>query len=156
MAVFDEQLTSRAFWHSPYPAYRRLLEEAPVYWSEAWGAWLLTRYDDVVETLRDNRRFTSLGRLTKTMQPALEEPLWESIQPLVAHYSRDLINVDPPDHTRMRALVHCRPSPHAASRGFATTFRTSSTGSSPTFARATEWTWSATSPTRFPSPSSPS
>ncbi len=75
MAVFDEQLTSRAFWHSPYPVYRRLLEEAPVYWSEAWGAWLLTRYDDVVETLRDNRRFTSLGRLTKPMQPALEEPL---------------------------------------------------------------------------------
>lgn len=116
MAVFDEQLTSRAFWHSPYPVYRRLLEEAPVYWSEAWGAWLLTRYDDVVETLRDNRRFTSLGRLTKTMQPALEEPLWESIQPLVAHYSRGLINVDPPDHTRMRALVHQAFTPRRIAR----------------------------------------
>jgi cytochrome P450 len=103
---FDAQLTSSAFLHSPYPVYHRLREEAPVYWSETWGAWLLTRYDDVVATLRDHRRFTSLGRLTMTMKPALEEPLWERIQPLVAHYSKGLINVDPPDHTRLRSLVH--------------------------------------------------
>ena len=116
MSDFDEQLTSSAFLQSPYPVYRRLLEEAPVFWSEAWGAWLLTRYDDVVATLRDHKRFTSLGRLTKTMQPALEEPLWESIQPLVAHYSRGLINVDPPDHTRMRTLVHQAFTPRRIAR----------------------------------------
>ncbi len=36
----------------------------------------------------------------------LPEPLWEKVEPLVRHYSQGLINVDPPDHTRMRKLVH--------------------------------------------------
>ena len=104
MSQFDSALTSAAFNADPYPVYRQMREEAPVYWSDAWGCWMLTRYDDIAWTLQDYQTFTSLGRLTASMD--LPEPLWERVEPLVRHYSQGLINVDPPDHTRMRKLVH--------------------------------------------------
>ena len=104
MLQFDSLLTSEAFNQNPYPVYHRLRNEAPVYWSDAWGCWMLTRYQDVTWTLQEYQTFTSLGRLTASMD--LPEPLWERVEPLVRHYSQGLINVDPPDHTRMRKLVH--------------------------------------------------
>ena len=39
----------------PYPVYRRLRETDPVHWHEPFGAWVLTRYDDVVAALHDPR-----------------------------------------------------------------------------------------------------
>lgn len=111
MGQFDSALTSEAFNQNPYPLYHELRQQAPVYWSEAWGCWLLTRYDDITWTLQDYQTFTSLGRLTATME--LPEPLWERVAPLVRHYSQGLINVDPPDHTRMRQLVHMAFTPRA-------------------------------------------
>lgn len=111
MSQFDSALASAAFNENPYPVYQQLREQAPVYWSEAWGCWMLTRYQDIAWTLQDYRSFTSLGRLTATMD--LPEPLWEKVAPLVRHYSQGLINVDPPDHTRMRKLVHMAFTPRA-------------------------------------------
>ena len=104
MGQFDSLLTSEAFNQNPYPVYHQMRSEAPVYWSDAWGCWMLTGYDDITWTLQDYQTFTSLGRLTSSMD--LPEPLWEKVEPLVRHYSQGLINVDPPDHTRMRKLVH--------------------------------------------------
>ena len=46
----------------PYPMYRTLRDEAPVFWDEALGHWILTRYDDVVAVLRDNEHFTASNR----------------------------------------------------------------------------------------------
>ena len=111
MGQFDSALTSEAFNQNPYPLYHQLRRDAPVYWSDAWGCWLLTRYDDITWTLQDYQTFTSLGRLTASME--LPEPLWEKVEPLVRHYSQGLINVDPPDHSRMRKLVHLAFTPRA-------------------------------------------
>ncbi len=111
MGQFDSALTSEAFNENPYPVYQQMREAAPVYWSDAWGCWMLTRYQDITWTLQDYQSFTSLGRLTATMD--LPEPLWEKVEPLVRHYSQGLINVDPPDHTRMRKLVHMAFTPRA-------------------------------------------
>ena len=38
---------------NPYPLYARLLREAPVHFSEPWGGWVVVRYADVNEGLRD-------------------------------------------------------------------------------------------------------
>ena len=111
MGQFDSALTSEAFNENPYPVYHEMRAAAPVYWSDAWGCWMLTRYQDITWTLQDYQTFTSLGRLTATME--LPEPLWEKVEPLVRHYSQGLINVDPPDHTRMRKLVHMAFTPRA-------------------------------------------
>ncbi len=101
----DAMLTAACFGQDPYPAYRRLRDEDPVHWSEAWGAWLITRYDDVVATLRDHERFSSRGRLVELIY-ALPADAQADAGPLREHFSTSgLIHSDPPDHTRMRSLI---------------------------------------------------
>jgi cytochrome P450 len=46
-------LTDPVFLEDPYPVYRRMRQHDPVYWSEALGHWVLTRYDDVVAAARN-------------------------------------------------------------------------------------------------------
>src|SRR5262245_8199999 len=43
----------------PYPVYRRLREEAPLYWNEPHGFWALSRYDDVERCFVDNKTYSS-------------------------------------------------------------------------------------------------
>jgi cytochrome P450 len=45
------------FHEDPFPVYRRLRDEAPVYHNEKWGFWALSRYDDVHNALHDNEVF---------------------------------------------------------------------------------------------------
>jgi hypothetical protein len=98
-------LSDPRFAQDPYPAYRRLLAQSPVFWSEAWGAWLITRYEDVVGTLRDHERFSSRGRLVELID-ALPEEARADARPLREHFSTaGLVHSDPPDHTRMRSLI---------------------------------------------------
>ena len=101
----DTLLTDPGFTQDPHPAYRALRETDPVYWSEAWGAWLITRYDDVVATLRDHERFSSKGRVVELIDSLPDDARVEA-GPLREHFSTSgLIHSDPPDHTRMRSLI---------------------------------------------------
>jgi cytochrome P450 len=43
----------------PYPILHRLRRETPIAWVEPAGMWFVTRYDDVVEVLRDPDRFST-------------------------------------------------------------------------------------------------
>lgn len=65
--------------------------------------WFITRYDDVAAILRDHGRFVKDFRHTLTPEALAalpEEP------PLLQLVSRHMLNMDPPDHTRLRALVN--------------------------------------------------
>ena len=42
-AAIEEQLGSREFLQDPYPTYRELQRSEPVYWSDAFSMWLVTR-----------------------------------------------------------------------------------------------------------------
>ena len=46
-------LTDPEFLDDPYPVYRRMRQRDPVYWSDTLGAWVLTRYDDVLAAVRN-------------------------------------------------------------------------------------------------------
>ena len=89
-----------AFIADPYPFYRRLRETAPVF-KTPQGFWLITRYEDTAFILRDKRfgkdfvgtlerRYGNLARME---------------EPAVASLGRTMLVLDPPDHTRLRALV---------------------------------------------------
>lgn len=75
----------------PYPVYRRLRDEAPAYFNEKRGFWALSRYDDVRFALNDWRTFTSTEGITI-------EPRRKGVEP-------HIIEMDPPRHTQLRALV---------------------------------------------------
>ena len=82
----------------PYPAYAAMRERGPVHRSLLAGAWLFTRHADIDAILRDHRRFSSdprRGTLT---------PRQERLLPPPDEFT--LLFLDPPDHTRLRALVN--------------------------------------------------
>lgn len=87
----------------PYGALRPLQEAAPVYWSEALGAWAITRYDDIKQAFRDPR--LSADRIRPFMDN-LEGDQREMLQPLGDHLSLWAVFNDPPDHTRLRGLMN--------------------------------------------------
>jgi pimeloyl-[acyl-carrier protein] synthase len=92
--LFDPFLPE--FNANPYPFYRRLQEADPVHQSPL-GFWVLTRYDDCVMVLRDQR----FGR-------AGFEGLLESVYGNTVEQGRlptSMLFRDPPDHTRLRGLV---------------------------------------------------
>jgi pimeloyl-[acyl-carrier protein] synthase len=101
----DRHLRDQAFFADPYPSYDRLRQEAPVAWSETEQAWLLTRYADVVTTVQDPRHFSSRGRMLATLEH-LSAPERARLKQFEDHFSVGLLNSDPPDHTRIRALVN--------------------------------------------------
>jgi cytochrome P450 len=84
------------FHANPYPFYRRLREEDPVHLSRL-GVWILTRYEDAVMVLRDPR----FGREGIA---ELQEARLGAARARPKN-SRDMLFRDPPDHTRLRALV---------------------------------------------------
>jgi Cytochrome P450 len=77
----------------PYPVWRRLRDEAPVYRNERFDFWALSRFADVEAASRDHRTFSSAhGTVLELMTP---DPYPGSM----------IIFKDPPEHTRLRALV---------------------------------------------------
>jgi len=86
---------SYAFHEDPYPLYRRLREEAPVYRNEAAGFFALSRHADVLAAFRDPRRFSN--REGVSIDPAARGP--------AARAGTSFLAMDPPEHTRFRSLV---------------------------------------------------
>ncbi|MDQ1432749.1 MAG: hypothetical protein QOF40_3351 [Actinomycetota bacterium] len=78
----------------PYPTYRRLRDEAPLYYNERFDFWGLSRYADVEAALKD---FT---RLSSAKGDILEVVKADPVMPPGV-----FINEDPPLHTVHRALV---------------------------------------------------
>jgi cytochrome P450 len=85
----------------PYPLYRRLREESPVHRDEQSGCWLVSRYEDVLAILHDPRL---LRNRADRGTPAAEPPP-EELKPLYSVFGKQMLFVDPPDHTRLRGLV---------------------------------------------------
>jgi hypothetical protein len=84
---------SAEFQNDPYPTYRRLQNEAPVYCANLLGArfYVLTRYADVLSALRDPR-LSAQAAGGGLLPPAL--------------CSGNLFFKDPPEHTRLRNLIN--------------------------------------------------
>jgi cytochrome P450 len=111
--ALDAALISDEFLRDPYPIMHRLRAEAPVYWSESVGAWIITRYDDVVTTFRDVAHFSNEGRLGRAVEylPPEQRAKFGAFE---NHYAtKSLIHSDPPDHTRLRALLNKAFTPRA-------------------------------------------
>jgi hypothetical protein len=79
----------------PYPIYRALRDEAPVYRNEALGFWALSRHQDVLAAFKDVETFSSRHGVS------LDRDVFHAD----ASSTMSFLAMDPPRHTRMRALV---------------------------------------------------
>ncbi|WP_067819580.1 cytochrome P450 [Actinomadura kijaniata] len=84
-----------AVHEDPYPIYARLREEAPLYRNDDLDFWALSRHGDVARAFRDHATFSSANGVS------LEPNAWGPH----AHRTMSFLALDPPRHTRMRALV---------------------------------------------------
>lgn len=89
---------------NPYPVYEQLRKEEPVHWSEDLGGWVLSRYEDVMTALHD-QRFSPGGGIA-AMFSRLAQDVRDETEPLQKHLSMWLGTLDPPDHTRVRTLMN--------------------------------------------------
>ena len=88
----------------PYPVYRRLRDEAPVYHDERLDLWALSRFDDVQSAAKDWETFsTSIGGFGNDI-----DDTYQLFLP-----AGDLAGVDPPIHTRLRGALRLAFSPSA-------------------------------------------
>ena len=79
----------------PHPVWKRLRDEAPVYYNERLDFYALSRFDDVLRAHLDPATFSSA-----------HTTVLEMMQPEPSEFERSLmIFMDPPVHTRYRKLV---------------------------------------------------
>jgi cytochrome P450 family 130 len=91
--VYDPE--DEATQADPYPLYRRLREEYPVYRQERLGFWALSRFTDVYDALRDEQLFCSSQGLT-----------WDPRAAEQAGVLPMMVTTDPPEHTKLRKLIN--------------------------------------------------
>jgi len=112
-AVGIRVMVAREWWHSgvtynplsphtytnPYPTYALLRTKDPVHWSPLMESWVLSRYEDVDTVLRDHKRFSSDARNRRSARRRQTSVTAPNEPP-------SMLFSDPPDHTRLRALVN--------------------------------------------------
>jgi cytochrome P450 len=77
---------------TPYDAWRRLRDEAPVYYNERFGFWALSRFSDVLAASLDTETFSSARGITLD---SIGDPIPFPI----------MIMMDPPLHDSFRKVV---------------------------------------------------
>jgi cytochrome P450 len=89
------------FFDDPYRQYAALREHDPVHRSPL-EVWVLFRYDDIVGVLRDSSLSVQVDNATPTARMQMFAEQAPEERERGAH---SILNVDPPDHTRLRRLV---------------------------------------------------
>jgi cytochrome P450 len=97
--VFDP--FSEEFFNNPFDMYRRMREEAPIYYDEVEDFYAITRHDDVSAALKDYESFSSSRGCDLAMVRSGEVP------------QKSIIFMDPPDHRYMRSLLNKAFTPRA-------------------------------------------
>ena len=91
--VFDPY--DYALQEDPYPVYRRLRDEAPLYHNEEHDFWVISRHADLHRAVRTD------GVYSNEMGVSLDASAWTPY----AHQTMSFLAMDPPRQTRLRKLV---------------------------------------------------
>src|SRR5579872_1945256 len=105
-------MINEAFLNDPYPAYHALRAQGALHWSPEFcgGAWLLTGHADVASVLRDPRfSVRRAGGWANSSGPGALAELRE----FKRIFSRSLLFVDAPQHTRLRQVMNAGFKPAA-------------------------------------------
>ncbi|QBD74932.1 cytochrome P450 [Ktedonosporobacter rubrisoli] len=94
-----------AFNQNPFPIWEQLRQNEPLYrmdLPDGSHAWMITHYDDILAISKDPRFIRDAKKL-------VPEEVRENMPPSVAAVRRmlgqQMMNADPPEHTRLRQLV---------------------------------------------------
>lgn len=107
--VVDRDLLDTEVIEDPYSHFCRLRENAPVHWNSRWDAWLISRYEDVSEVLRQPSVFASDRATFYTHYlPAKKKDAYNVVFEV---YPRWLAGGDNPLHDHTRRIVNTNWTP---------------------------------------------
>ncbi|WP_193047030.1 cytochrome P450 [Mycolicibacterium baixiangningiae] len=89
------------YFENPYEIYRRMRDEAPIYYDDELDFYALTRHADVAAAFKDHDSFSSARGCHLAQIRSGEEP------------QKMIIFMDPPDHRHMRSLLNKAFTPRA-------------------------------------------
>jgi cytochrome P450 len=92
---------SQEYFENPYEVYKRMRDDAPLYYDEEEDFYALTRHEDVAAAFKDHEGFSSARGCDLGMVRSGEVP------------QKSIIFMDPPDHRHMRSLVNKAFTPRA-------------------------------------------
>ena len=98
------QFLTGNYFINPYPVYRRLHEQSPIFWSEIARAWIVTPFEEVEKGLDGDDIFNQSERMTKASSHLTSEQR-ENLPHILTNLSNWIVFKDPPDHTRLRRLI---------------------------------------------------
>ncbi len=93
------------FIQNPYPTYERLQAESPIFWHEDMGMWVVASYVDVMGILRDKRFGRSIDHVISPEARGATPPSTE-YAPFYKLSDNSMFDKEPPEHTRLKSLVH--------------------------------------------------
>src|SRR5437773_5788105 len=102
MTVENPDLASPSFKANPFDYYSKLRADAPVHrvrLPDKQTAWLISRYDDAHAMLKDGRLAKDKLNTRRESDKRKEPWVPSFFKPL----TRNMLDVDSPDHTRLRA-----------------------------------------------------
>lgn len=91
----------RSIWDT-CPMFGQLREHAPVLYVPELDAWVISRYEDVAAVVRDVERF---GCMPDDLVGEVPDELKDALPDGYAPWQPALINTDPPEHNRIRAMA---------------------------------------------------
>jgi len=94
---------SQEFINNPYPTFERFRNEAPVFWSDKGKYWLVSKYADIQNILRDLHYEKGLQN-SNMLNPVVK--MLPPVKEAIKSRSTWMLNQNPPDHTRLRSLVN--------------------------------------------------
>ncbi len=97
--VFDP--FSEEYFHDPFDIYRRMRDEAPIYYDKQRDFYALSRHADVAAALKDHDSFSSARGCDLQMVQNDEPP------------HKSIIFMDPPEHRHLRSLLNKAFTPRA-------------------------------------------
>ncbi len=98
--VFDP--FSEDYFDNPFDIYRRMREEAPLYYDEKEDFYALTRHEDVAAAFKDFETYSSARGCDLAM-----------VRKGVSPEQKSIIFMDPPEHRHMRSLLNKAFTPRA-------------------------------------------
>ena len=108
---FGADLSNTAVLADPHSIFHRMREEVPVHYSRALRAWIVTRYQDVLGALRDPR--LSSDRIPSILDGQVAAKDRRHVKDFERTRSAMMVNMDGPDHHRLRRLINPAFSPAA-------------------------------------------
>ena len=94
-----------AFFNDPYPAYRAIGAVTPIFFWEQYGFWCFARHAQVSALLRDRRFGRQILHVASREQLGWSEPA-AHLRPFLDVERHSLLELEPPEHTRLRNLVN--------------------------------------------------